>query len=372
MLGTNRASRGDPRCTPHPSTLRPLPNSPRESWCPSPPPTCVWAWGFPHALIDPLRTPKIPPPPRPTCARCRCCRRRSQKQQEDPGGLGARPGASWSTPGGPRAHLGGPGSAPGSSRSCTGTACSHPGISRLLFVRPGLCPRLYSGFPITVRVLAPTGRGAGAWRDPGARCRSLYQSVPELNPGACAGPGADPDPSRVLGAAARGRGSHRAPFNGREEELGAFKKVEGGAGKPGMREGKAGGTDGNPRVGETRTPRRSEHRMGVGKPGWREENRDKGRKTRKEKGRGTGIPFPTRIQKPLFKCFPSFHAGSFVDFPMEVIPGGVLEQDRRVEGHNFPRPPPSSSHSQEREESLLRHLPECHESHCGGDTSGTL
>lgn len=254
-----------------PGSLHPLPNSPRDSWCPPPHPMWVWACGAPPPPpVDPLRTPKIPPRPHPptTCARCRCRRRRSQKQQEDPDGLGARPGASRSTPGGPRAHLGGPRSAPGCSRSCTGTAWSHPGISRLFSVGRGLCPRLYSGFPIRVGVLAPTGRGAGAWRNPGAQFRSLHQSVPELNRGACAGPGADPDPSRVPGAAARGRGSHRAPFNGLGEELGAFKKVEGGAGKPGMREGRKTGSGGDADTGAIGTPDGGrEAGMAGGKPG---------------------------------------------------------------------------------------------------------
>lgn len=78
----------------------------------------------------------------------------------------------------------------------------------------------------------------------------------------------------VAGAAALGPGSRRAPFNGRGEELGAFKNLEGGAGKPGMREGKAGGTDGKPGSGERQTPGRPENRGGgkkngikAGKPG---------------------------------------------------------------------------------------------------------
>lgn len=84
--------------------------------------------------------------------------------------------------------------------------------------------------------------------------------VPVLIPVRPDGPGA--------AAAARGRGSRRAPFNGRGEELGAFKKGGGWGGRTGNEGGKS-GTDEKPGSGQTRTRGRP-----AAKPGWREENRD--------------------------------------------------------------------------------------------------
>lgn len=55
------ASRGaTPSAPPGPSRF-PSPPS-QDSRCSPPPPTRIWAWGgVPHPLVDPLRTPKIPP-----------------------------------------------------------------------------------------------------------------------------------------------------------------------------------------------------------------------------------------------------------------------------------------------------------------------